>query len=120
MSQEMGGFNMDIREFQMFEKAVNDFLLKLKRRKQIKIQYYFFKSRIMGYDFSFVGYRTKDGLHGIHYCRQKNAYYFGGQSLKMKPTLQHIPQGISYNFPGKLKEAFLKVSETKTNCIISR
>ena len=111
---------MDSKEFQMFDKSVNDFLLKLKRRKQIKIQYYFLKSRIMGYDYSFVGYRTKYGLHGIHYCRKKNTYYFGSQSLKIKPTLQPIPQGTSYTFPSKLKDAFLKVSETKTNCVISR
>lgn len=111
---------MDYKELQMFQKAIHDFLLKLRRKKQINVKYYFLKSRIMDYDFSFVGYSTKYGTHGIHYCRQKNCYYFGSHNREIKSTLQIIPLGIAYNIPSELKDAFLKATETKISCVINR
>ena len=73
---------MDYKEFQVFETSFDNFITKLKSKGQIEIQYHFIKGRIHGYDFSFSGYRTTTGWHGIHYCKQKNCYYFGTRELK--------------------------------------
>jgi len=105
---------MDYKEFQVFETSFDNFITKLKSKGQIEIQYHFIKGRIHGYDFSFSGYRTTTGWHGIHYCKQKNCYYFGTRELKSIRVLQPIPLGLLNKIPERMKDTFFSVVQSKT------
>lgn len=111
---------MDYKEFQMLEASFQSFTTKLKSKKQIQIEYLFLKGRFIGYDFSFHGYRTKTGWHGIHYCKQKNVYYFGTRELKSNRDLQPIPPGLLNKIPDEIKDAFFRVVQIKMNVTINK
>ena len=111
---------MDYKEFVIFEKSFENFLLKLKSKQQIEVHYHLFKSRINGYDFAFIGYRTKTGWHGIHYCNQKKTYYFGVRTPESCRELEVLAPGFDNKIPEKFKEAFLHVVNNKINFIIRR
>lgn len=111
---------MNYREFQIFETSFDNFITKLKSKRQIEIDYHFFKGRIHGYDFSFSGYRTKTGMHGIHYCKQKNSYYFGTRELESLRCLQPIPLGLLNKIPEQIKDAFFNVVQVKKKITINK
>ena len=84
-------------------------MIKLKNKKQINIHYHSLKGQLTKYEFSFVGYRTKNGLHGIHYCQTKKFLFFWHAGVRISKKFTYDTTRDYYTrFPTNLKVHFLK------------
>lgn len=101
------------------EKAFKAFLTKQARKTEVKIQCYILKGRISNFRFSFIGYKTANpGLHGIHYSKDKNQFYFGTRYQNGDSNLTAIPDGDALKIPSIYRDGFLFVVTEKKHRII--
>ncbi len=102
------------KELLEYEKATKKFITQLKRKSELEISYYEFYNANKKFDYSFIGYETINrGLHGIHYNRTTNTYYFGTRNIKVKSELSHMMYPAIQKIPAFLRDEMLFVANNK-------
>ncbi len=112
---------MNYSEFEKNEEAFYAFLRQLNRKREIEVIYYEYTGQNRMYDIAFIGYETNsEGLHGIHYNKQRFTYQFGTREIDRKSRLNVLTEPQIKKIPAYLKEVFLEVARKKIDVIIKR
>ena len=111
---------MTYQEFEFYEKTFDDYILKLKRKSEVRIHYYILRTKDMDYDYSFIGYLTNGGRHGLHYNRTKNTYYFGHRNPMTGSTIITLNPSQEMKIPSRLKDGLLLVANNKSGTIVKK
>lgn len=112
---------MTFSELKRVQEAYDQFLKNLTRKDVIEIKYYEFPGQNGKRCFSVIGFETNEGgMHGIHYSKQRNAFYFG--TVQIKGNSWNI--GLAFpqvkKLPVYLKEALFEVIRTKKEKLIRK
>lgn len=101
-----------------FEKEYKDFLLKYRKKKEIKFQYYRLGVNKI-HDCCFIGYLTNEGIHGLHYNRTTHTYSFGERNpvYELKPFILH--QGLVIKIPPVFRDAFLFATDNRKSLLVT-
>ena len=111
---------MPYRELIIFEKIFNEYILKVKKQKEVAIQYYILRNKVRECHCSFIGYATNGGKHGLHYNRQTNTYSFGHLNPETGSRPIFLLPGLEMKIPSKLKDGLLSVSNNKAGIIVKK
>ena len=111
---------MTHQELEFFEKTFRDFILNLKKKDEVKIEYYVLRNRIIDCHCSFIGYPTNGGKHGIHYNRTRNRYFFGHLNPTTDSTLLPLNPNQEMKIPSRLKVGLLDVANNKLGEIVNK
>jgi len=108
-------------EILQFEEAFKSFLILRIRKQELKIHYYVLYDSAKANHYSFVGYQTNHlGLHGIHYNRTTNMYYFGTLNNKIKSEIHRLMDPQVMLIPAFVKDGLLDVAINRRAKIIKR
>ena len=103
------------------ETAFSNFLTQQKRKSEMTVYYYTLRTPLGKYDFAYMGYETNtEGLHGIHYDRRRNSYYFGTRNKKRKSTLTTLTYNQINEIPKLFKTMLMNVANSKNKISIRK
>ena len=106
-------------QLERFEKAFNEFLLKIYKKSVIKIEYYQLRGESRKNQCAFLGYETTSGgLHGIHYNEQIRSYKFGTREQEGQSWITELNYREVSKIPSYIKDAFYEVAVSKKDKII--
>ncbi len=107
---------MTAKQIDFIAKIYKDFLIKLKKKKMHKINYYIRRVNGKTCHCACIGYFTNKGIHGIHFNRTLVQYYFGERSEYSNPIGLH--PGLSFKIPALFKDALLHATNNKKHVLI--
>ena len=111
---------MTYRELEFFEKTFDDFILKQKKKNEVKIEYYLLQYPNREYHCSFIGYATNGGKHGVHYNRTRNKYFFGHLNPTTGSIFLPLNPRQEIKIPSKLKDGLLNVANNRLGAIVKK
>lgn len=104
----------------LFEQTFNEQILKLKRQSEVNIEYYILPDKGREHHYSFIGYLTNGGRHGIHYNRTKNTHYFGHQNPKTGSRPIALHPGLLMKIPPRIKDGLLSVANNRSGTVVKK
>jgi hypothetical protein len=108
-------------EQEEFEKAFFNFLIRFKRKNEIKVKYYDRPLRNGIFDYAYIGYVTsKGGFHGIHFSEYRNDFYFGVRNMETGASPRWLNYSLQSKIPALIKEAMKGVATERSRRIIKR
>ena len=112
---------MNYLELQNIEEAFYSFLRKINRKNAIRIRYYEFEGVKQKDYCALIGYVTSKGdLHGIHFSKMRNSYYFGTRTKESNLYIVGLTEPQSQRIPDRLKEGFWEVVAQKKGMTLKK
>ena len=103
-----------------FDKIFNEYILKVKKPKEVAIEYYRIRNKFHEYHCSFIGYATNGGKHGIHYNLKTNTYSFGHLNPETGSRPVPLIPSLGMKIPSKLKDGLLSVANNRTGTKVKK